>query len=104
MSLNMDVDGTTRAMNVLNAIGDDLNRAWRSAAADIDWLSGTWGRGPLGARFISAYRDPYNTFVRQTDEICPVPQAMAAAGRRCVAAYNTAEAHAEAELLRVGFR
>lgn len=104
MSLDMDLDATTRAMNQLDAIGSDLTRDWRSAGADIAWLSGMLGNGPLGARFAALYRPRQDALERQTNAICPLAQAMAAAGRNGVATYATADAHAEAEFLRVTFR
>jgi hypothetical protein len=99
----MDVDETARAMNVLDAIGDDLATNWKRAGADIAELSGVLGKGPLGKRFTATYSPARAALEKEASMIVPLSKDMAAAGRNCLGVYESAEAHAEAELLRVKF-
>ncbi|GIG55884.1 hypothetical protein Lfu02_02560 [Longispora fulva] len=104
MSLDMNLDATMRAMNVLHGIADQLEAAWRTAGADVDWLTGALGKGPLGARFRAVYDPAHTAFQQHLQSVSPLPAALAAAGMDCVDVYATAEAHAVAELLQARFR
>lgn len=100
----MDVDATESEMNALAAIGEDLVSLCRSAGADIRSLSGMLGHGPLGARFAAAFNPGRDELEDQIAAAYWVPEALAGIGRECVRNYATADAHAQAELLKAQFR
>lgn len=102
--LDMNIDATSHEMNVLTAIGEDLDAVCRSSQADISWSSGVLGKGPMGARFMDTYNPGRASVEHQLDVSVWTTGELANAGSRCVDIYLTAEAHAEAELLRVRFR
>lgn len=102
--LDMDVDATSYQMNVLVALGDELNQACGSGRRQIDWLSGTLGQGPMGARFTAAYQPGRTSLEQQIDGAQQRTTGLGAAGAEAVRDYATADAQAEAELLRVRFQ
>jgi hypothetical protein len=101
--LDMNVDVTSHEMNVLTAIGEDMDVVCRSSRADISWFSGALGKGPMGARFMDNYKPGRASVEHQMDTSIWATVELANAGRHCVDVYLTADAHAEAELLRVRF-
>lgn len=102
--LETNVDGTTHAMSALATTGEELNKFWRSADHSISWLSGILGNGPMGARFTSAYKPGRESLQHFDETTGQVPAELTVAGDRCIGIYATADAHAEAELLRVRFK
>jgi hypothetical protein len=102
--LDMDVDDTSYQMKALAAIGEDLAEACRTARTEIDWLSATLGGGPMGARFKNQYEPARTELEQRIDTDQQRTLDLAGAGGHCVDVYATADAHAEAELLRVRFK
>jgi len=102
--LDMDVDATSYQIKVLSALGDDLARASQSARANVDSLSGTLGKGPMGARFAKGYEPGRTSLEQQIDTCRQRTVDLAHAGQYCVDVYATADAHAEAEMLSVRFK
>jgi hypothetical protein len=102
-TLDMMVDATDRAMHGLAAVGTDLTRDCQTARSRIESLTGTLGRGPLGARFMANFASGQRKLDQDVTATDWVPTALAGAGQDCVRNYATTEAHAEAELLRAKF-
>ncbi|EME50465.1 hypothetical protein [Amycolatopsis decaplanina] len=101
--LNMYVDATGYQVKALTAIGEDAGVACQAVRADIDWLSGTLGGGPMGARFKTEYEASRVSLEQRVDTSRQRTGDLGVAGQLCVDNYVTADAHAEAELLRVRF-
>lgn len=102
--LDMDIDETSYQVRVLAAIRDDLHDECRGPRADLDWLSGTLGRGPMGARFKTAYEPSRTSLETQFDANAQRTAALATAAQQAVDQYQTANAHAVAEIFRVKFK
>lgn len=102
--LNMYVDETSHHVNALRAIGEDLEDAARSALGAVGWLSGTLGQGPMGTRFKGRYEPDRATLFARIEAGQRRTDDLAVAGQQAVDHYDTASAHAVAELLRVRYR
>lgn len=85
----------------LGVLGDGLNQAWSTAAGRLVAVE-QLGGGPMGARFLAAYR-PTDTRLRgAAEEAVDRVARLSGAGRQSVSAYDDGGARAASAMAEPG--
>jgi hypothetical protein len=89
--IDMDSDGTTQAMQLMDDVGSTLTAGWSETGNRLRGLSGQLGQGELGAAYRDGYQKPAADTAAAIDQHCRQPGQLAAMGHQCVGMYLTAD-------------
>jgi hypothetical protein len=90
--IQMETATTADAMGRVATGGQNMATEWQSCQSEISGLAGQLGGGTMGAAFLAGYQEPAAQAMRDADQCCQTPGALAEAGNMAVGTYQSADA------------